>query len=309
MTLSSPSIDQGALQQFEDRFFQLLQQRQSRLLNSPAVDMLDPKGKYNFMSRIGTTELAEVSTRNPDKVYADYGLDQRRVRKRRFTKTFTIDALHDVNELLKDPTSDLIEQLVAAWARTADRVLVEAALGDVTIGASDTSGSALSAANDGVLTVTGTGAGGFDYAVVQELVQNAINADMTDEDISKSLVAITGKENTALMASEEFINSDYISGRPVEEGMLRKAGVFGVIKFAGSVSGGATVLNPVLPEGVSTRSCLWLAPSALKVAHVPGQVIVAPNPNKVNSMDITIDGWINAMRTEGPRVQIITTNL
>lgn len=307
--LYSPSIEQGTIDQFGDRFMQLLQQRKSRLISSKAVEMLNPKGKYNFMTRIGTTELTETSTRNPDKVYADYGLDQRRVRKRRFTKTFTIDNLYDVNELLKDPTSDLIEMFVSAWGRTTDRVLVEAALGSVLVGDAHSSGSSISAATDGVITVDGTGANGFDYEVIQELVQNAINAEMSDEEIAASILTITGKENTSLMANDEFISDRYVSGRPVEKGMMDKAGTFDIVKFAGSVSGGTTVLNPVLPEGVSTRSCLWLAPSALKVAYVPEQIMVAPNPSKVNSTDITIDGWINAMRTEGARVQIITTTL
>ena len=40
-----------------------------------------------------------------------------------------------------------------------------------------------------------------------------------------------------------------------------------------------------------------------------GDMSVEKSNEKVNSMDITIDLWINAMRTEGVRVIIITTTI
>jgi hypothetical protein len=40
-----------------------------------------------------------------------------------------------------------------------------------------------------------------------------------------------------------------------------------------------------------------------------GSMDVAKSSAKVNSMDITIDLWINAMRNEGARVVIITTTI
>jgi hypothetical protein len=36
---------------------------------------------------------------------------------------------------------------------------------------------------------------------------------------------------------------------------------------------------------------------------------VEKSANKVNSWDLTIDFWINAMRLEGVKVQIVTTTL
>ena len=40
-----------------------------------------------------------------------------------------------------------------------------------------------------------------------------------------------------------------------------------------------------------------------------GDMSVEKSSAKVNSLDITIDLWINAMRTEGVRVIIITTTI
>ena len=111
------------------------------------------------------------------------------------------------------------------------------------------------------------------------------------------------------MSEEKFINNDYISSRPVEKGYVDKLGTFNVVLFAGSVNGGVQVTNPILPEGTTTRKCVVLAPKAIAMAMEIGDIGVEKSANKVNSFDITIDFWINAMRTEGVKVQIVTTTI
>jgi len=303
----NPSIDQGAKLNFMDSFYELAQQTESKLVKTGAVMFLPSKGKTNNMARIGRLELTEVNTRNPDKQYGDYALDNRQFTKRRFTKTIQIDAKYDINELLKDPTSDIINQLNYAKERVVDRIAIAAAVGDVLVGAPDAAPSTISAATDGVLTVTATS--GFVYGTIQSITQNFINNELGYMDFSGSTVCITGKENTSLMSEDKFINNDYISGRPVEKGVLDKAGAYHIELFAGSVNGGVQVANPILPEVSTTRSCVVLAPNSVAMAIEIGDMGVDKSATKVNSYDITIDLWINAMRTEGVKVQIATTTI
>lgn len=306
-TTISPSIDQAALLNFQDSFYQLAQQTKSKLVSSKAISFLPSKGKTNNFARIGRVELTEVNTRNPDKQYGDYDLDNRQFTKRRFTKTIQIDAKYDINELIKDPTSDILKQLNNAKERVIDRIAISAAVGAVLTGGPDTAPTSTSAATDGVITVTATA--GFTYATVQSLTQNFINADIPYSEFSGSVLAITGKENTDLMGEDEFINSLYITGHPVETMVMEKTGGFRVELFAGSVTGGVQVTNPILPEGTTTRSCVALAPGSIVMAMELGDMSVTKSATKVNSWDITIDFWINAMRTEGAKVQIITTTM
>lgn len=128
-------------------------------------------------------------------------------------------------------------------------------------------------------------------------------------DFAQSVMAITGVENTNLMSEDRFINNDYISGRPVEEGAMRQAGAYEVKLFAGSKIGGVQVANPILPESATERTCMVLAPESVAVSMKIADLGVDKSATKVNSWDITIDLWINAMRTEGVRVQLITTTL
>lgn len=306
-TTISPSIDQAALLNFKDSFFELAQQTKSKLVQNNVFVFLPSKGKTNNMARIGRVELAEVSTRNPDKAYGDYALDNRQFSKRRFTRTIQIDAKYDINELLKDPTSDILKQLNNAKERVIDRIGVAAAIGPVLTGAPDSTPTSTSAATDGVITVDASS--GLTYEKVQEITENFINNELEYSMFQGSVLCITGTENTDLMGEEEFINSLYIDGKPVGAGVASTAGTYRVQLFAGSKTGGVTVLNPILPEGTTLRSCVVLAPESVAIAMELGDMSVDKSANKVNSWDITIDFWINAMRTEGVRVQIVSTTI
>lgn len=304
---TSPSIDQAARLNFQDSFFALAQQTKSKLVMTKAIQFMPSKGKTNNFARIGRLELDEVNTRNPDKQYGDYALDNRLFTKRRFTKTVQIDMKYDVNELLKDPTSDILNQLNNAKERVIDRVAIAAAVGTVLVGGPDTAPSSISAATDGVVTLDGTG--GFVYEVVQAITQAFINSDLQYDDFKGATICVTGVENTDLMGEDQFINQLYTTSRPAMASVAQELGTYQVAMFAGSSTGGGTIAQPVLPETATQRQCVALAPNSIAMAMEIGDMGVEKSTSKVNSMDITIDLWINAMRTEGVRVVIITTTI
>ncbi len=304
---TSPSISQAARLNFQDSFFALAQQTKSKLVMTKAIRFLPSKGKTSNFARIGRLELDEVDARNPDKQYGDYALDNRLFTKRRFTKTIQIDMKYDVNELLKDPTSDILNQLNNAKERVIDRVGIAAAIGPVLVGGPDTAPSSVTAASDGVVTIDGTG--GFVYEVVQSITATFINSDLQYDEFKGATICVTGNENSDLMGEDQFISKEYIQTAVEVAGMAQRAGTYQVQVFAGSSTGGGTIATPVLPEGSTTRSCVALAPDAIAMAMEIGDMSVEKSNSKVNSLDITIDLWINAMRTEGVRVQIITTTI
>lgn len=303
--LNNPSIDQAAKMTFEQTFWKLAQQTQSKLANSKAIKYLPSNGKTHNLSRMGGLELTEVSGRNPDKVYSDYGLDNRMLTKRRFTVTVQIDKKDDINELLKDPTSDIMTELLAAKNRVTDRVIAAAASGDVLCGRPDRAPTVLTAANDGVVTIDATG--GLNYNTVTQITQKFINNNLEMSLIEGAQFLITGKENTELMNEDKFINNDYISAKPVESGSPLKTSIYQTVLFAGSEAGGITVPTPILQETATERTCLVLAPQSVALAMELGGFDIDKAPNKVNSLDLTIDLWINAMRTEGARVIAVKT--
>lgn len=293
-------IDQAALTQFERNFMTLAQQKQSKLEASGVVRYLPTDGKYNTLPRIGKLELVEVNGRNPLKQYTDYSVDNRMLRKRRFTTSVLLDNKNDVNELIADPTSYIMEALIAAKNRSIDRVITSSAIGPVLVGSPNGPQEYLSAEDDGVSTVDATS--GVNYGTYTAITEMFINKEIPMDMIERVKLLITGKENTALMNEDKFINNRYISARPVEKGVVNPAGVYDVILFAGSVNGGITVENPILPEETTIRHCLALAPESVAVSVKLASLRVEQSSQHVNSKELTIDFWINGMRTEGARV-------
>ena len=298
-------ITPAMLQTFERAFHVAAQQKQTLLSGSGVVKYLTPEGKTNNYASMEAFELQEALGQNPNKIYGDYTTSNRQMSKRRFTKTIYIDDKDDVNELIADPTSYLVQGLVYAKNRVIDRIISEAAAGAVLIGAPNATPVSTSAAADGVKTVDATS--GLDYSSIQSITQNFINNNLTIDEIRGSVLAISGQENTALMGEEKFINNDYMNGASVNAGIISNAGIYKTALFAGSVTGGATVANPVLAESGTTRTCLVLAPQSILVSMKLNDLRVEKSYTKVGSNEVTIDLWINAMRSEGKRVQLLST--
>lgn len=305
----SPSIDQGAALNFQNHFHEMTQQVDSKLVGANAITWLPSKGKTNELARIGRLELSEVNSRNPDKVFSDYAIDNRLMTKRRFTKTIQIDAKQDINELIADPTSPIISMLKAAQNRMIDRVGIAAAVGPVLVGQPDAAPTSITAAQDGVVTIDATS--GMTYDIIQAVTQNYVNNDVPDEYFMGSTLAISGKENAQLMGEIEFINNLYMGGgEPVNQGVLRNAGTYKTVRFAGTTFGSTAYPSPILPEPSSTtRQCVVLAPNSIAMAMELAYLGVDQANGKVNSKDITVDFWLTAMRVEGALVQILTTTI
>lgn len=302
----SGGIDQIALTNFEKNFLTLAQQKQSKLEASGVVKYLPSDGKYNTLPRFGKIELQSAEGRNPEKKYSDYSVDNRMLRKNRFTTTVLLDNLIDINEVIADPTSYVMESLIAAKNRVTDRVIAASAIGNVLTGSANGPQTEVSAADDGVVTLDAKS--GFNYNTYTSIVEHYINHDIAMDMIDRVKLLVTGAENTDLMNEDKFIRNDYMGGMPVAKG-IAKAGLFETILFAGSVTGGVTVANPILPEAETVRHCLALAPESVALSMELGSLRVEQSAKHVNSKELTIDFWINGMRTEGARVIDITTTI
>ena len=104
-----------------------------------------------------------------------------------------------------------------------------------------------------------------------------------------------------------YTSADYRSEKPIDKGMQTRIGCYEIGYFAGSTTGGLQVVNPMLPESGTTRTCLVMMPNAVELCSHVDKLEVKESATKVNSMEITIDYWIGAMRLDGSRVQLFTT--
>ena len=305
--LTNANLDQSKLLLFEKNFYRVATQKDTKLLNTPAIKHMDIKGISNI-SRMKGNDLIEVTSegRNPDKKYIDINNDNRRSVARRFTATYLVDSYDKAVQLITDPTSDLFENLKDAKNRKTDQCIADAAIAAVTVGAPDTAGTSLSAADDGVVTIAGTT--NFNYSTVISPAITRFTNNYIDCSAGVTL-AIGARENQYLRDDDKYMNAFYSNQHTVDRGQITNASGFNVVTFAGSVNGETAMANPVLPELAGTRSNLLLAPNAIAFAVELGKLSCEPSPTKVNSWEITIDMWIKAVRTEGARVIILTSTI
>lgn len=305
--IATSNIDQSILLTFEQNFERIMQQKDSKLANSPAIKYMDIKGISN-MSRIDGDELVDVSgKRNPDKQYTDLKNDNRRSVAFRFTRTYQVDSYDKAVKLVVDPTEDLFTNLGEAKNRCLDRVLASAASANVIVGAPDSAGTTLTAAQDGVQTIDATSTG-FSY---KDVVSNAITMfENNYVDCNSGItLALSANEKQDLRDDDHYMNAFYSNNNTVDKGNISNASGFNIVSFAGSVQGGKTVANPVLKEDEGKRTNLLLAPRSIGFASELGRLDIERANGKVNSWDITIDVWFKAVRTQGAKVILVTTTI
>lgn len=304
-TTYSPDISQVQQETFESNFYMLAQQSKSKFVNWNIAKFVDPKGARHNLGRIGRIELQKAVGRNPLKQYMDASFDNRQFSTDRYTATVLVDQKTDVSELIADPTSAIYTNINSAKERVIDRVIASTAIGAVLVGAPNGSITSLSAASDGVVTVDATS--GLTYEKILEITQNFINSDLDISEIYGSMLGLTGKENTALMGETEFINNDYVSARPVEQGIMEQVGKYGIALFAGNITSGTSVPNPVIVEDATYRYCPVLTPNSISLSMEVASLRIEQSAAHVDSKEITIAFNIGAMRNEGTRVQILKT--
>lgn len=241
----TPSIDQAKLLLFEQHFYQMAQQKTTKLLNTPAIRFMGIKGISN-VARMGKSDLQEVTgIRNPEKQYVQAEFDNRKSKARRFTRTYLLDNYDAAVNLITNPTSQLFDHLKWAKDRKTDLVISDAARGDIVIGAPDGVNKTISAEEDGVVTIDGTSA--FDYAhVISPSIKHFVNNDI---DVNGGVtLAITGTEEEQLRNDEMYKNSLYSKNNTVDKGRVDNVSGYNVVTFAGSENGFGRVDNPVLKE-------------------------------------------------------------
>lgn len=291
---------QSQLLQFEKNYIRALNQTESLLLHTPAIQHMDIKGITN-MSTIAGVELSDITDKgsNPDKVYTQMSTKNRKSVQRRFTKTYLFDDYDKCVNLIKDPTSDLFLNLKEAMNRMTDKCICDAATAPVYIGGPNDTTETVSADDDGVNTIDGKA--GFTYSrvispAITMFTNNYVNC------ASGITLAISATEQEALRDDDKYMNALYSNANTIDKGTITNASGFKVVTFAGTKNGSSEIEFPILEEKGGFRTNLLLAPNSIAFAIELGRLDVCKSATKVNSWEVTIDVWVKSVRRQGKRV-------
>jgi hypothetical protein len=293
--MANESIDTALVIQFSDQVHVAAQQSKARM--RPFVSLKQMKGDYFAYDGLGTVEATEILGRNQAVVFNDIEHKRRKISRRRFALVLPLDA-SDVRGALVNPQSEYAMACARAMERVFDRIVVGALFASVYTGRDmDT---AVTAANDGVDTVTATG--GLTYEKLLEINQSFIDDEVGNEAPVTKIMGISGDEHTALMKETELISGDYSRQYVVDGGEIQMANGLKLVKFAGGIT------RPILNVTGGVRSCFAMAQGGMCVGMSKEMEISVDKRNDLHeTTQVAIVFELGAVRTEGVLVKKVTT--
>lgn len=308
MALINPTIDQAKIQSWETNFYTLASQKTSLLSNLPAIKHIDFSAAKHNIVRLNSLEIQEISGRNPKVNYEETSFDNRQIVKRNFAKSILFDK-YDNLEMMSDPTSDIYTEVMQAFDRMKDRIIAEACFASVMCG-DPNNGVALTsvtAEEDGVKTIDATS--GLTYNLLKQAHTNFINSNILSGDLMNSNLSFicAGSDMSQLLDEDKFINNNYTSIRPVDNGVITKVLGMNVVTLAGSQTNQTEYTNPILKEDGTTRDCIILAPDSIRFVVSDVSIEIREPDEYYRSKALVFSARLGAIRTEGAKIQKIKT--
>ena len=308
MTLINPTIDQAKIQSWETNFYTLASQKTSLLSGLPAVKHIDFSSAKHNIVRMGNVEIDEISGRNPKVNYEDPEFDNRQIVKKDFAKAILFDN-YDNLEMMANPTSEYYTKVMEAFNRAKDRVIADACFASVMCGDPNNGVplTSVTAEEDGVRTIDATG--GLTYNLLKQAHTNFINSTVISGDLSNSNLSFicAGSDMSQLLEEEKFINNNYTSLRPVDNGVITKVLGMNVVALSGSQTNQTQQKKTILKEDGTTRDCIILAPDSIRFVVSDIKIEIREPSEYIRSKALVFSARLGAIRTEGAKIQKIQT--
>lgn len=280
-----------AMKNTYDKTFKLLEQQMgSELQMLVRKEMIE--GEYKYFDFIDAADATEVFTRNADTVNEDLVYARRRINLRRFTFAPLIDE-YDKLALINDPTSDIVQDALAAMGRTKDKLLVEAAFGTTYGGYDGTTSYVHDTANNQIAA----GATGLTLTKLRS-ARTIFNAANVPKALPK-YIACTAAQIEDLLEDTTLTNSDYAVVKALVNGEVNSFMGFTFIEVNGEVDG-----SPIIPvDAASARRVLaWAEDGLLLGVGKDVETDIQQRIDKNYSYQIYNKMWIGAMRTSEKKI-------
>jgi hypothetical protein len=293
----SLTIDQSLVIQFGEMVHFLAQQMGSRL-KGRVLEQSVRGNKFTY-ERLDSVEAIEVTTRHADTVAQDIAHSRRGGTMRDFRSTMLLDQFDELQVLI-DPQRDYASAVARAMMRQYDYLVLTNAIASVNTGRNlDTP---VTASSDGVLTVSAN-ATGLTFEKLVEIRQNFINNEVGLDNDEEIYLCITGNQHSDLLKEMELTSRDYTNGgmgneTVIDRGKITKAMGMNLVIF------GANATKSMISKTSTTRHCIAFAKSGMIVGMNKDISIRIDNrPDKNNSWQIQASMFLDAIRTEGVKVQ------
>ena len=253
--------------QFDSNWKHLVQQKNSKLKEYVTIDSIE--GKEKSYNQLDATSMAQITDRSGDTRISNQTMAKRWIRPLQYDCAKLVDEFDE--QLLGEvvlPTSPIIQSHAAAYARTCDKIIIDALGGTAFTGTTGTTATVLPAGQKIAANYVESGAVANSGLTIAKLraAKFLFDSNEVDEEEERILV-VSAKQLQDLLRTTEVTSADYNTVRALVDGTLN---TFMGFKFRRSQQ---------LPLATDIRSCF---------AYVKSGIVLAERGLKTH-MDIRTD--------------------
>jgi hypothetical protein len=276
--------------QFDSNWKHLVQQKNSKLKEYCTLDSIE--GKEKSYNQLDVTSMTQITDRSRDTRISDQAMAKRWIRPLNYDCAKLVDEFDEqfLGEVVL-PTSPIIQSHGAAYARTCDKVIIEALGGTAFTGVTGTTSTVLPAGQKIAVTYVESGTAANSGLTIAKLRQAKFLFDSNEVDEEEErIMVVSAKQLQDLLRTVEATSADYNTVRALVDGTLN---TFMGFKFRRSQQ---------LPLAVDIRSCFAYVKSGIILAERGLKTMMDVRPDLSHSLQIRSVASLAAVRMEEKKV-------
>lgn len=276
--------------QFDSNWKHLVQQKNSKLKEYCTLDSIE--GKEKSYNQLDATSMTQIVDRSGDTRISNQAMAKRWIRPLQYDCAKLVDEFDEqfLGEVVL-PTSPIIQSHGAAYARTCDKVIIDALGGTAFTGVTGTTATVLPAGQKIAVTYVESGTAANSGLTIAKLRQAKFLFDSNEVDEEEErIMVVSAKQLQDLLRTVEATSADYNTVRALVDGTLN---TFMGFKFRRSQQ---------LPLAVDIRSCFAYVKSGIILAERGLKTMMDVRPDLSHSLQIRSVASLAAVRMEEKKV-------
>ena len=206
--------------QFDQNWRHLVQQKNSRLREYVTLDSIS--GKEKSYNQLAEAAMQLITSRSGETRISDQATAKRWIRPKAYDTAKLFDEFDE--QLLGEvvlPTSPVVQSHAAAYARTADQVIIEALGGSAYTGETGVTPTALPSSQKVAVNYVESGSPANSGLTIAKL-RNAkyiLDSNEVDEE-EERIIVVSAKQLQDLLRTTEITSADYNSVKALVDGAL-----------------------------------------------------------------------------------------
>lgn len=278
----STQIPTAYVNQFKANFDMLLGTTRSYLVDAVEQDALS--GEYGYRDQLGNVLPQQRTSRHADTPFTEVPHSRRRYHTQDWEVGELIDK-QDTERMLTNPQSGYAAQFAASFARQRDKTILDAFFADAYTGKAGGTTTSFLAGNQIAVDYVEAGSAtnsGLTLGKLRRARELLVDVGGADDEL---FIAVTQREVSGMLRTEEFTRDDYNRVRTLEDGGKEPGRFMGfswiIMPNLVKNAAGTTLLTMFPLDGSGHRRIpVWSKKGMLFAQTAATDINAAPDPTK-----------------------------